>query len=135
MSSWWKGEWSQAVASGERFFELIGLDPEPAVTTYHAEGFRAYVRTIAKSERLRAARTHVSPTWIAGLHAYLGEADRAFEWLERAVREKDGPVVLAFNMNPMFDPVRSDPRFAALADRVGIQLAALDRPLVALPED
>jgi DNA-binding winged helix-turn-helix (wHTH) protein/TolB-like protein/tetratricopeptide (TPR) repeat protein len=52
-------------------------------------------------------------------YAALGEKDKAFEMLEKAVQEK---VVSALNMKvePEFQPLRSDPRFADLIKRMGL---------------
>ena len=49
----------------------------------------------------------------------LGERDEAFEWLNKACDERSGLLVY-LKVEPMFDPVRSDPRFLELARRVGM---------------
>ena len=48
----------------------------------------------------------------------LGDADRAFEWIEVAVREK-APSVHTLGLAPHLDPLRSDPRFQDLLRRIG----------------
>jgi tetratricopeptide (TPR) repeat protein len=52
------------------------------------------------------------------IYAGLGEKDKAFEWLERGYEERS---VVAINVNPVFDPLRSDPRFADLLRRMNLQ--------------
>jgi hypothetical protein len=49
----------------------------------------------------------------------LDENDRAFDWLIKAVETRawEMPTVKA---SPVFDRLRSDPRFPALLDRVGL---------------
>jgi hypothetical protein len=66
------------------------------------------------------SRTHyVNPLSVAAVHAALGESDRAFEWLERAVTDRT--VLLAgLNFWPDFDTLHADSRFAALVRRVGL---------------
>ena len=49
----------------------------------------------------------------------LGETDRAFELLEKALEARDWQMAL-LKVEPAFDGLRSDPRFAALVDRVGL---------------
>jgi TolB-like protein/DNA-binding winged helix-turn-helix (wHTH) protein/Flp pilus assembly protein TadD len=57
---------------------------------------------------------------IARIYAGLGDRDRAFEWLDKAYRkyESEWPLALA---DPMWDTLRSDPRFAALLKRIGLR--------------
>ena len=60
---------------------------------------------------------YVPASKIAVIYAALGERDRAFEWLEKALAERSaGPGIVH---NPRFEPLRSDPRFQALLRRYG----------------
>jgi hypothetical protein len=61
----------------------------------------------------------VSPHWIASIYAGLGENDAAFEWLDKAVEKRFGPLIY-LNVNPIWDNLRSDPRFKTLGQRVGL---------------
>jgi TolB-like protein len=56
---------------------------------------------------------------IAGIHIGLGEADRAFEWLDKAFEERSSLLVY-LGVEPIFDDLRTDPRFAPLKQRVGL---------------
>jgi hypothetical protein len=48
-----------------------------------------------------------------------GDYDKAFEWLEKAYPEKS--VFMAFlNLEPLFEPLHSDPRWSDHKRRVGI---------------
>ena len=49
----------------------------------------------------------------------LGEKDRAFQQLERAYQHRD-PGLMFLKVAPWLDPLRSDPRYGALAERLGI---------------
>ncbi len=73
-------------------------------------------------ERLKeAAKTrYVSAGRLALIHAALGENDRAFALLEEAYRERSDSLVV-LKVEPRLDPLRSDPRFADLMRRVGLQ--------------
>jgi tetratricopeptide (TPR) repeat protein len=53
------------------------------------------------------------------VHAALGDADRALACLDEAIRqhETDLPYL---GVDPLFDPIRADSRFAALVARIGI---------------
>ncbi len=62
----------------------------------------------------------------AMIYAGLGEHDRAFACLERALAERDGRL-FGLTTIPSFIPLRSDPRFADLARRIGLPAALPDR--------
>jgi len=57
---------------------------------------------------------HVAFVWTA-----LGEYDRAFEWLERAIDEKSW-FTFHMKVHPALDPLRCDPRFDKLLERMGL---------------
>jgi hypothetical protein len=57
---------------------------------------------------------------IAALYAQLGDKERAFEWLNTAVREHDEPLMIGIKTEFQMDPLRSDPRFAELARKIGL---------------
>jgi tetratricopeptide (TPR) repeat protein len=59
-----------------------------------------------------------SPVVIAGVYCMIGETDEPFAWLERSYRERDPPI-LTVKASPIWDPLRSDPRFQDLLRRIG----------------
>ena len=56
---------------------------------------------------------------MAYVHIGLGERDRAFELIEEGYRERAGLLVFA-KVEPIFDPLRADPRFGHLLRRMGL---------------
>jgi hypothetical protein len=50
----------------------------------------------------------------------LGNNEQAFAWLEREYTEHSVGLT-AMKVNPLYDPLRSDPRFVDLMRRVGLQ--------------
>ena len=56
--------------------------------------------------------------YIASIYGFAGEKDLAFAWLEKAHKVRDGVDSLA--SDPMWDPLRADPRFKDLLRRVGL---------------
>jgi serine/threonine protein kinase/tetratricopeptide (TPR) repeat protein len=66
-----------------------------------------------------STRRFISPFEIALIYLGLGQTDRAFEWLERAYRERSDLLVY-LKLDPRLDAIRSDPRFKDLVRRVGI---------------
>jgi tetratricopeptide (TPR) repeat protein len=67
-------------------------------------------------ERTRPAE-YVDACYLALLYDALGMRDRAFEELERALRENSITLCL-LNVDPKMDSLRQDPRFASVVQRV-----------------
>jgi hypothetical protein len=67
----------------------------------------------------QASEEFVKPSDMAEVLFSLGENDRAFECLENAFDERDKGV-LGLKVYPVYDDVRSDPRFKALLSRMGL---------------
>jgi hypothetical protein len=66
----------------------------------------------------RSKTNYVDPEFLAETFALAGDMDEAFSWLQRAV-EEPGQEIYAIKVDPRLDRLRSDPRFEALANRVG----------------
>ena len=49
----------------------------------------------------------------------LGHTDEAFEWLEKAADYR-ASFMMPIKVYPFFDPIRADPRFAALLEKNGL---------------
>ncbi len=65
-----------------------------------------------------AARRPVHATSFAVIHLGLGEHDEALRWLERGA-ERHELQIAALNVNPIYDELRSHPRFTALLKTLG----------------
>jgi TolB-like protein/Tfp pilus assembly protein PilF len=99
--------------SGRSTETLAGL-----AQAYGAAGRRADMQAILAELDEQSAQRYVSPYNLARVHAASGDADLAFSWLERAWEERN-PDLIELVSEPVFDPVRPDPRFADLLRRVG----------------
>jgi hypothetical protein len=85
-------------------------------------GRQADARRILRQLIDRARAQYVAAESIAAVYVVLGENDEAFQWLERAFSEHSGNLdVFAFHRE--FRPLRSDPRFANLLRRLGVDPA------------
>ncbi len=65
---------------------------------------------------------YVTPMWVAGRYAGLGEVDKMFDWLERDLQERDPSIAYITSIREI-DPYRSDPRFRALLDNMGLEIS------------
>jgi tetratricopeptide (TPR) repeat protein len=95
---------------------LTGLGYGYAVTGRTVEAHRILdkLNELSKHE-------YISPVWRAKIYAGLVEKDKAFEWLEKAYEDHSIVSVGYIKTNPMFDPLRSDPRYADLLRRTNLQ--------------
>jgi tetratricopeptide (TPR) repeat protein len=64
-------------------------------------------------------RRYVSPYYIAAIYTALGEKELAFEWLSRACDNRSEGLVW-LKVDPLFDALHDDARFAELLARVGL---------------
>ena len=82
----------------------------------NAAGARRYHEMLVATA---AAGKYVQPSRMGLTYAVVGELDAAFEWYQRAYRERDPLPV--FNFWPAATPeLVADPRFDALMKRVGL---------------
>ena len=86
---------------------------------YAVAGKRTEGRKIVIELEQSATEKYVSPFPLAVAYTGLGDKDRAFAALEKAYEERSWGMG-TLRVNPVFDPIRSDPRFAALLRRVNL---------------
>jgi len=86
---------------------------------YAISGNKSEAQKILNDLQEGSRRRYVSPYYIAVIYTGLGEKEQAFKWLEKAYEERSGRLVY-LEVEPMFDPLRADPRFTDLLRRVGL---------------
>jgi eukaryotic-like serine/threonine-protein kinase len=80
-------------------------------------GQAAEVQKVLADLLLRAKSGYLPATYIASVYASLGDKDKAFKWLEKAYAARDSQLEF-LGVEPFYDPLRSDPRFADLLRRI-----------------
>ncbi len=103
----------RAAAQTRRGAFVLGILGWALATGSRTEEARAVLAELRA--RPEPAPTVVSEVWLL---AALGDADAAFELLARAEDERQP--YLPFTGLPGFDPLRADPRFGALLERLGL---------------
>ena len=88
---------------------------------YAVSGRRAEAQKVLDELNGLSKHEYVSPVWKAKIYAGLKEKDKAFEWLEKAYEDRSIVSVGFIKTNPMFDPLRTDPRYADLLRRTNLQ--------------
>lgn len=81
------------------------------------EAARAALATLHQ----RASQGYVAPLLLSWIYCNLGEADRAFDLLDQAYEEHSCTLGFGEWRVPMYDPIRDDPRFSALLEKLRMQ--------------
>jgi TolB-like protein/class 3 adenylate cyclase len=82
-------------------------------------GDRVAAEKIIQELNQRSAREYINPYVIATIYAALRDKDRTLEWLDKAIPERS-PFLVFIKVEPKFDFLHSDPRFADFIRRIGL---------------
>jgi TolB-like protein/DNA-binding winged helix-turn-helix (wHTH) protein/Tfp pilus assembly protein PilF len=85
---------------------------------YAVSGRKAEARKILAELQSLSEHRYVPATDTALIYAGLGDKDKAFAWLDKAYEEHSFSLS-NLKVEPRFDPLRSDPRFADLLRSIG----------------
>jgi Flp pilus assembly protein TadD len=115
--------YDEAVAEFQKAVELSGRASRNLGDLgycYAITGRRAEALRVLKELEAKYARRESIGQYLAGVYAGLGEKDQAFTWLEKDFEQRSGrlPIITyAF----IFEDLRSDPRYADLVRRMGLE--------------
>jgi DNA-binding winged helix-turn-helix (wHTH) protein/TolB-like protein/Tfp pilus assembly protein PilF len=119
-----KGLYVEAAAQLERATaesdDLLWGKPHLALT-YGLAGRRGEALKILDELRQANRRKRLDPLTFTAVHIGLGEKEAAFAWLEREYEVRSVGLT-SLKVNPIYDGLRADPRFASLMRRVGLAL-------------
>jgi tetratricopeptide (TPR) repeat protein len=128
-----KGDATAALAEIEQekseIWRMIGLPMAYCALGRKADADAALNALIAKYEK-------DAPYNIAHVYAFCGDADKAFEWLDKAVAYQDGGLSDIVKEN-LFDKIHSDPRWLPFLRKIGKapdQLAKIEFKVPPLPQ-
>ena len=115
------GQYQEAVAvaekalamSGRHSWALCGL-----AYVYGASGNKDGATQILDEAEERSRREHMQPCLLAIAALHAGEWEKSLVYIERAESERDPLLVLLARYWPEYDPMRNDPRFSAVMDRL-----------------
>jgi TolB-like protein/DNA-binding winged helix-turn-helix (wHTH) protein/Flp pilus assembly protein TadD len=115
-----KGELEKAITELENARDLSGGAPYFLRSLGHAyatAGRKDQAQQIIRELRQDSTTRYVSPFAFALIYTGLGEKEQAFDWLDKAYRQRD-PSLSTIRGDPRLDPLRGDPRFQDLLRRV-----------------
>jgi TolB-like protein/Tfp pilus assembly protein PilF len=119
-------EYDEAIAEFHTMHRAAGHFPRGAGLlgqAYALAGQRGKALEELRSlTELSARGLYVPAIAFATIHGALGNMDEAFEWMDKAVDERDASLPF-LKIGPGFDPLRGDPRFDELVRRVGMEPA------------
>jgi tetratricopeptide (TPR) repeat protein len=117
-----KKMYPQAIATFQRARELSHDLPFLVMAYGHAEALfgnvaeaQKAIQILRKSQRSK----YVPDLYVAAVYVGLGDKNEAFRLLDLAYDQKVDRLVY-LNVEPLADPLRSDPRFAQLMAKIGL---------------
>jgi eukaryotic-like serine/threonine-protein kinase len=113
------GKHKEAVAEREKILSLSG-SPELAASIeedFTKSGYKGVLQSWLDGLTEISKHGYVSSFSIAQAYMRMGDKEKTFSWLEKAYEEHDSGLV-SLAVEPMFEPVRSDPRFRDLLRRM-----------------
>jgi len=118
-----KGNDDEAFESFVQAQIIVGKEPDEInlwKTIYAKSGWRGI--SGRRLEKAKADEKTGKPNYnqLAFFSIELGQRDEAFAYLEKAIGERSLAMVM-LNVDPRYDPLRSDPRFDDLVKRVGLK--------------
>jgi TolB-like protein/Flp pilus assembly protein TadD len=110
------GNPAQALESARRSSDTIWRLTGEALAE-HALGHAREAQ--AALDELISGVGHSAGYQIGEIYAFRGDRDRAFEWLERARKVRDGGLTLV-QIDPLLNGLRGDPRYTALLKKMNL---------------
>ena len=117
-----RGAFEDAIHEFEESQRLSCFDPCLAGLLGHAyalAGNTHKARRLVEKLTEQSSKQYVHESSVALIWIGLGKPDQAVEWLAKAHQGRCTDMVYA-KTEPLLDPVRSDPRFTALLDQMGL---------------
>ena len=119
-----KGMAAEAAAAAEKAERLAPSSEDQNLLgvlgwVYASLGRRDDAERILDQLRGLSPRRRVNPGMLAGIYGALGDADSAFPLLNKA--DDEGASLVLLKAHPMSDPLRADPRFDELLNRLGLE--------------
>jgi TolB-like protein/DNA-binding winged helix-turn-helix (wHTH) protein/Tfp pilus assembly protein PilF len=117
-----KNMYPEAIAEYQKAQASVGETPAIVMAIGYANakaGNRAATQKALEQLRAQSKERYVPALYFGAIYTGLGDSNVGISWLEKAYREHSGYLIY-LNVDPMADPLRSNPRFQALLRKIGI---------------
>src|SRR5438034_2834533 len=115
-----KRDFQEAVALYEKAQTVTHFPSAGLAITYAKMGRLQDARRVLNQRIEKSRQQYVPADSIAAVYVALGDKEEAFRWLERAFDDHSAPMSIQLTCHPKFRALRSDPRFADLLRRMGV---------------
>jgi DNA-binding winged helix-turn-helix (wHTH) protein/tetratricopeptide (TPR) repeat protein len=115
-----RGNYAEAITELRRAAELSGGGPLARASLAHAlakSGNRAEAIQILNDLLANSEKRYIAPDSIAMIYTALGDKNKAFAYLEKALAERPFSM-FQLGIEQRFDDIRSDPRFAVIENKL-----------------
>jgi TolB-like protein/DNA-binding winged helix-turn-helix (wHTH) protein/Tfp pilus assembly protein PilF len=119
-----KSMYKESIAEYEKLLETSHDQPRAVSdlgNAYAVAGRTTDARKMLDQLIELSKHRYVRGVELARIYVGLGDKDKAFECLERSYADRSITAFVGFKVDPRFDPLRSDPRFAELLRRMNLQ--------------
>ncbi len=116
------GQFAEAVTLSEKALQDDPNNQQMLMVAgyaYGRSGKRADAERVIERFREISKTQYVIPSFVAVVFGGMGEKDKAFAELEKSIEQRDSWFRWA-KVEPLFDPLRDDPRFAELLKEMGL---------------
>lgn len=90
------------------------------VDIYHDSGIKGMLRWLIDEEIIPNQEVYNKSYYLSLYYTALGDKEHALEHLEQAVDMHNGRIAFSIKTDPVFDTIRSDPRFSILLKKMGL---------------
>ena len=118
--------YNEALSTLDQFsqnFDNLKDKPRPlgfrAIAFWHTGKFKETQEILERLKMHSEGSSAGSPFfYITMIYAQMGEIDTAFDWLEKAYEDREVEMYW-LKVEPLFEPMRKDPRWQQMLDKVG----------------
>jgi DNA-binding winged helix-turn-helix (wHTH) protein/TolB-like protein/Tfp pilus assembly protein PilF len=117
-----QGKYDEAIAELKEYSRLVGANELQSPWLgycYAVSGREKDGRRVLKELKRLSGGEYASASLLAIVYLGFGDTDQAYYWLDRAADERSQDFIF-LKVDPAFDGLRSDSRYAVLLKRVGV---------------